>query len=124
VSGHMGPAPLRPMQNTGASIMPVTISVIPEESRMDLSFEGNLDVSVWQDVCDACSHPPPDVKTCIVDLTAVGRVFDSGVAVLGLLYKRMRRSGSTVVFLSDDFKLRNRVAAIASPLWHQPSLIA
>lgn len=104
--------------------MPVWIRFIPDEGRLDFSFEGNLDVTVWQDVCDTCSRPPPNVKACIVDLTAVGRVFDSGIAVLGLLYRRMRLMGSTVVFLSDDSKLRRRVAAIASPRWHQPSLIA
>lgn len=103
--------------------MPATITFIPEDDRLDVSFEGNLDVTVWQAVCDACRRPEPDLKACIVDLTAVGRVFDSGIAVLGLLCERMRVLGTTVVFLSDDSKLRKRVAAIASPLWHRPSLV-
>jgi len=104
--------------------MSITINLIPDEDRFDITFEGNLDVTAWQGVCDACSRVPPNVRACIVDLTRVGRVFDSGIAILGLLWKRMRRLGTTVVFLCDDAEIRKRVAAVASPLWHRPSLIA
>lgn len=87
--------------------MPARITFIPEDDRLDVSFEGNLDVTVWQTVCDACRRPQPHLKACIVDLTAVGREFDSGIAVLGLLCQRMRVLGTTVVFLCDDPKLKS-----------------
>ncbi len=104
--------------------MSVTIKVIPDENRLDITVEGKLDLTAWRGVCDACRHPPANVQACIVDLTRVGRVFDSGIAILGLLYRRMRSLGTTVVFLCDDAVIRKRVATIASPLWHRPSLIA
>ncbi len=104
--------------------MSVTTEIIPDEDRLDITFEGKLDVTVWQGVCDACKHLPAHVQACIVDLTRVERVFDSGIAILGLLYRRMRSLGTTVIFLCDDAIVRKRVATIASPLWHRPSLIA
>jgi len=104
--------------------MSVSFEVIPEEDRLDILFEGNLDVSVWQGVYDACKQFCPSLKVCIVDLTRVRRVFDSGIAILGLLHARARACGTTDVFLTDDPTIRTRVAAIASPCWHQPSRIA
>ena len=101
--------------------MPAQVSFIPDEDRLDISFEGNLDVTVWQTVCDACTRPTLTLRVCIVDLTGVARVFDSGLAVLGLLFRRMRGLGATVVFLSDDLELRKRVAAFASPCWQRLS---
>lgn len=101
--------------------MSVEISYIPGENRLDLSFEGNLDVSVWQEVCDTCRDAPSEVTSCIVDLTGVERVFDSGVALLGVLYKRLRTLGATVIFLSDDSEIKRRISAVASPRWHNPA---
>lgn len=104
--------------------MSATITFIPDEERLDISVEGNLDVTVWQSVCDACEQTFSNVSRCIVDLTAVRRLFDSGIAILGLLYKRMHNLGATVVFLSDDANLRKRISGVASPYWHQRSVIA
>ena len=104
--------------------MSVTIALIPSEDRLDISFEGNLDVSVWGDVCQACERPSEKIERCIVDLRGVKRFFDSGIAILGLLHERMSRLGATVIFLSDDPSLRERVRIVASPQWHPPSLAA
>ena len=102
--------------------MSVQISFIPEESRLDLYFVGNLDVSVWQDVCDTCNGASPSLKSCIVDLTGVDRVFDSGIALLGMLYQRLVRLGATVIFLSEDLEVKRRVSLVASPGWYTPSV--
>jgi len=104
--------------------MSVHVSFIPEESRLDLYFDGNLDVSVWQDVCDTCRGASPSLKSCIVDLTGVERVFDSGIALLGMLYRRLRQLGATVIFLTDDSEIKKRVSLVASPGWHTPSVVA
>jgi ABC-type transporter Mla MlaB component len=104
--------------------MSVQINFIPDEKRLDLSFDGNLDVTVWQDVCDSCRRVSPEVRACIVDLTRVERVFDSGVALLAMLSRRLRSVGATIVFLSDDSTLKERISAVASPGWYAPSLIA
>lgn len=99
--------------------MSTEIAFIPNEDRLDISFEGNLDVSVWHDVYDACARTSPALKTCIVDLTRVERVFDSGIAILALLCARMHEFGAVVVFVSDDLNIKARVGSIASPHWHQ-----
>jgi len=82
---------------------------------LDVTFEGKLDVTAWHGVCDACRHPSANAQVFVVDLTRVGRVFDSGIAILGLFYRRMRSLGATVIFLCDDAVIRKRVATIASP---------
>lgn len=104
--------------------MSVTITFIQDEDRLDLSFAGNLDVTVWQDVCGVCRQNPANLKTCIVDLTGVGRIFDSGMAILGLLYRHMSSFGATVIFLSDDSNTKKRIKALAPSRKHKPCLIA
>jgi ABC-type transporter Mla MlaB component len=104
--------------------MSVEISFIPEERRLDLYFEGNLDVSVWQDVWDTCRRASPNLRSCIVDLTGVDRVFDSGIALLGMLCRRLRQAGATVIFLSDDSEIKRRVSLVASPGWYTPSVVS
>ena len=94
--------------------MGVNISFTPDERRLEISFEGNLDVTVWLEVCNTCARVPPNLKACIVDLTRVGRVFDSGMALLVLLYERLRAIGVMVIFLSDNADVRQRIAIIAS----------
>ncbi len=104
--------------------MSVSITFIQDEDRLDLSFAGNLDVTVWQDVCRVCRENPPNLKTCIVDLTSVGQIFDSGLAILGLLYRHMSGFGATVIFLSDDSNIKRRLKALVSSRRHKPSLVA
>ena len=92
--------------------MSVYASYIEEEDRLDLSFDGNLDVSVSRDVCDICKRVAAGLKSCIVDLSAVERIFDSGVAMLQMLYRRMTALGATVVFLSDSREINDWIPVI------------
>jgi len=92
--------------------MAVHASYIEEEDRLDLSFDGNLDVSVSHDVCVICKRVASGLKSCIVDLSAVERVFDSGVAMLQMLYRRLTGLGATVVFLSDRPEVREWIPVI------------
>ena len=93
--------------------MPVHVAYIEEESRLDLSFEGNLDVSVSRDIFGICRRVSSDLVTCIIDLSAVGRLFDSGVGLLQMLHKRLSEFGVTIVILSDHPEIRARVPSIA-----------
>jgi anti-anti-sigma regulatory factor len=79
--------------------MPVTAAYIEEEERLDLVFAGNLDVTLCRDVCQVCDRITPGLRTCILDLTAVGCVFDFGAALLGMLYQRLAKVGATLVLL-------------------------
>ena len=92
--------------------MSVHAFYIEEEERLDLSFEGNLDFTVSRDVCDICRQAAGGLKSCIVDLSNVERMFDSGAAMLQMLYRRMRSLGTTVVFLSDRADIRDWIPII------------
>lgn len=88
--------------------MAMHYAYIDEERRLDLRFDGNLDLSVSQGVCDLCRGALPDVKACIIDLSEVDRIFDSGIALLKMLYGRLRALGAMVVVLSDDPRIQRR----------------
>ena len=92
-----------------------------EEDRLDLSFDGNLDISVSQAVCDLCHSVTPDVKSCVVDLSGVERVFDSGLALLHLLARRLHDLGATMVVLGDRPEIRNRMPTGTRESWRIPS---
>jgi ABC-type transporter Mla MlaB component len=86
--------------------MPLRIAYIREEGRLDLTFDGNLDVTLTQGICDVCRRASPHLKTCILDLSEVDRVFDSGVALLQMLHRRLSAFGTAVVMLTDDPRIR------------------
>jgi hypothetical protein len=92
--------------------MPVRISYIREEDRLDLTFLGNVDITISQDVCDICRQLRPYLKVCIMDLTHADRLFDSGVALLQLLHCYLTDMGLTVVILADCPEMRARIAEI------------
>lgn len=88
--------------------MPVQVSYISAENRLDLSFRGNFDVTLSQNVCDICKQVPASLRSCIIDLSDIERLFDSGVALLQMLYRRLVALGTTVVILSDLPEIRQR----------------
>jgi hypothetical protein len=106
--------------------MPLQVSYIAQENRLDLSFDGNLDLTVSQDVCDICKQVPPDLRCCIIDLTDVRRLFDSGIALLQRLHRRLGEIGAIVVILSDHPEVRKWFPAVTrKPLYRvqdQPRL--
>mgnify|MGYP003573578463 FL=1 len=89
--------------------MSTQVTYIDEEDRLDLSFTGNLDVSVSGDITDIGNELPAELNSCIIDLTSVDHVFDSGVALLQDLCRRLLQKGVTVVILSDHPAVRERV---------------
>jgi len=95
--------------------MRIQISYIAEENRLDLTFSGNLDVSVAQDVLDLCKRVPPDLAACIIDLSNVVRLFDSGVALLRILYTHLTELGATIVVLADRAEVRELIPSITRP---------
>ena len=92
--------------------MPVHTSYIAAEDRLDLVFDGNLDVSVSQEIWDICRHASSDLRTCIIDLSGAERLFDSGVALLQMLYRRLNDLGTIVVILSDRADFREQITVI------------
>jgi ABC-type transporter Mla MlaB component len=92
--------------------MPISVSFIAEEDRLDLSFDGNLDLTNAEALCGLSCNLPPTLRTCILDLTRVERVFDSGVALLQMLCRGVRRVGATVVILGDHPEVRRWVSLV------------
>ena len=100
--------------------MPLQLSYINQENRLDIRFEGNLDLTVSHAVCDICKSVPADLSCCIIDLTDVRGVFDSGLALLQQLHRRFVELGTTVVMLTDHPRIRKLFPSVTrAPL--QPS---
>ena len=95
--------------------MSLNVSYIPQESRLDLSFHGNLDLTLSQDVCEVLSTMPADLECCIIDLSEIDRLFDSGVALLQALHRRLKQIGATLVILSDHPEMRKWFPAVVRP---------
>ncbi|MFD2110696.1 hypothetical protein [Thiorhodococcus fuscus] len=89
-------------------------SFIPSEDRLDLSFHGDLDLTISEDVCLISATIPTTLRTCILDLTRLDRVFDSGLALLWMLNEQLQRIGATVVVLSDHPEILRRTPRVLS----------
>lgn len=92
--------------------MPMMTSFIPSEDRLDLLFHGDLDLTISEDACRVFADIPVGLRTCIMDLTRLDRIFDSGLALLWMLNERLRRIGATVVILSDHPELQRRLPRV------------
>lgn len=86
--------------------MSVSVSYAPHEALLSLRFEGNLDVSAAMPVCDLCRRVPRDLERCVLDLSGVERVFDSGIALLQMLYRRVAGRGATVSVVGNSVLAR------------------
>ena len=91
------------------------VSYTNDADELQLSFYGNLDISVSQGVCELCRRPLAGLRSCTVDLSQVERIFDSGVALLLMLYRRLVALGADVVVLTDDPRLTALLPVCRSP---------
>jgi len=96
--------------------MPAEVAYIAEENRLDLTFSGNLDVSITRDIFDLCRRLPAGLNACIIDLSNVARLFDSGVALLRILYTHLTDAGAMIVILADRPDIRELVPSIPPSL--------
>lgn len=92
--------------------MPVNISYIAEENLLNLIFQGNLDAGLSRDISSICRNLSSCVKSCILDLSAVDHLFDSGVALLQVLYLRLSELGIEVLILGEHPDIRGQIAPI------------
>ena len=101
--------------------MPVTISYFAEKNQADLIFQGNLDESLSRDIWAICNNLSSCMRSCTIDLSAVDHLFDSGVAVLRVLYLRLCEHGIEILILSDHPDILGRVPLITRmPLHSSP----
>lgn len=93
--------------------MPLHARYAEDERRLDLTFSGNLDVTVALELCEICKWMSTDLRTCIIDLSGVERVFGSGIALLHMLYRKAEASGTRVVVVGDHPELHAYLPLIA-----------
>jgi ABC-type transporter Mla MlaB component len=89
--------------------MPVRTAYTERENRLDLSFIGALDLTISNAVCDICARLPTSLRFCVIDRSDVERVFDSGIALLHMLYRQLRELGTSVVIHGDHSEVRSRI---------------
>lgn len=81
--------------------MGIEIGHYPEEARIDLTLEGNLDLTLSAGILFACSLVDRRVEFCAIDATRIVRVFDSGIGLLMLLFDRLRDAGVTPILVGE-----------------------
>jgi len=87
--------------------MSVDVAHYPEEGRVDITIEGNLDLTLSSQILNVCKLVDARLVICVIDATRVSRVFDSGLAVLMLLTNRLAQFHVRLVIVGDiaGFKL-------------------
>ena len=93
--------------------MPVHIVFIEDQDRLDLTFDGNLDFSIARDVFAIRGSLPVNLKRCVMDLSGVDRVFDSGVALLQVLFKRFDELGVEIDVSAGRPEITKRIPVAA-----------
>ena len=94
--------------------MSLSVTYAPEQAVLNLRFAGNLDVSAAMPVCDLCKRVPKDMERCVLDLSRVERVFDSGFALLQMLYRRLARHGTKIRVVGNGVLARRLAESLGS----------
>jgi anti-anti-sigma regulatory factor len=86
--------------------MSLNVAHYPEEDRLDLTIEGNLDLTLTSQIMEACEFVDHGLAVCVIDASRVTRVFDSGLAVLMLLAERLAKFRARLVIVANDARLK------------------
>lgn len=92
--------------------MALEISLEPHSGALLFSFEGCLDISAIRPVLDELDEVGPLCSGCVVDLSRVTHVLDSGVALLLLLLRRAEARRIPIHFIGMDAELGNRTESL------------
>jgi len=95
--------------------MGIEIGHHPDEERLDLTIEGNLDLRLAEDILRACNLVDGRISLCVIDSTRIGRVFDSGIGLLMLLCERLKAGDVTLVLVGEIPGLPASVTAHRRP---------
>ena len=96
--------------------MGVEIAHYPEEGRLDLTIEGNLDLTLTSQILDVCEFVNNGLKVGVIDTTRVTRVFDSGLAVLLLLARHLAQFKARLIIVGNNAGLK--LDTLPAPLRH------
>jgi ABC-type transporter Mla MlaB component len=72
-----------------------------EEARLDITIEDNLDLTQTRQILQAQTHINNQLETCVIDCTQVGRVFNSGKALMLMLFERLSQFRVKLVILGE-----------------------
>lgn len=81
--------------------MGIDFGLIPDEARLDLTLEGDLDLTLTHEILQVCNLVDCHLRVCVIDSTRIARVFDSGKGLLMLLFDRLRAAGVTLVMVGE-----------------------
>ncbi len=81
--------------------MSMRVSHYPEEDRLDLIIEENLDLTLTRQMLEARRIVDHGLITCVIDCTRITRVFDSGLALIILLSEKLREFGVRLVVIGE-----------------------
>jgi ABC-type transporter Mla MlaB component len=96
--------------------MSLDLAHYPEEDRLDLTIEGSLDLTLTSQILEACELVDKELAVCVIDATRVTRVFDSGLAVLMLLARRLERFRARLIIIGNNAGLK--LDTLPAPLRH------
>jgi ABC-type transporter Mla MlaB component len=72
-----------------------------DEGRLDITIEENLDLTQTRQILQAQGYIDDQLQTCVIDCTRVGRVFDSGKALMLMLFERLAQFRVRLVMIGD-----------------------
>lgn len=81
--------------------MGIEIGHYPDEDRLDLTVEGNLDLTLTGEILRVCNLIDRRVRVCVIDSTRILRVFDSGLGLMMLLLEKLKAFGVTLIMIGE-----------------------
>ena len=99
--------------------MPLHVALCEEQGRLDLTFDGNLDFSITREIFAVRQRVNAELVSCVMNLTNVERVFDSGVALVQILCNRCSELGVRVEIKTDQRDLAARLQMASQPCEQQ-----
>ena len=81
--------------------MTIKVTYYQEEDRLDLILEENLDLTITREILDACHFIDERLLTCVIDCSGLVRIFDSGLALLTVLLKKLKRFRTRLVLIGE-----------------------
>ncbi len=100
--------------------MPLHVSLREDQGRLNLTFDGNLDFSITPEVFAVRQNLSAELASCVMDLTDVERVFDSGVALVQILCNRCSELGVRVEIKTNKRDLAARLQRAPQPSEQPP----
>ena len=94
--------------------MSIQVSYYQEEDRLDLIVEENLDLTLTRQILDACQLIDERLMTCVIDCSGVVRIFDSGLALLMLLLKKLKHFRVRLVLIGEIPGLNPKVLPLST----------